>query len=548
MCGIFGLIGYDSKIHEGLSIIEDKFNKGNGRGPENSSFDIVNNQYPYKNNLPCEIICGFHRLAINGYKKDSSEQPIIKNGCLLICNGEIYNWKELSKISGTSCDSGSDCEIIINLYVKYGPSATLQLLDGVFSFLLIDIKKNKFLIARDAYGVRPLFIWKNNTSKLPLLISSELKMGKDLIDTIPVQFKPGSYIYSSFLYGVDLNNHMYSECNSFIDNSSTDIITIREIIKDTLTNAVKKRVDNTDREIACLLSGGLDSSLITALVVNICKENDSAKKIHTWSIGMEGSEDLKYARKVSEYLGTIHHEIKLTEKEFIDAIPHVIYAIESNDTTTVRASVGNYLICKYISEQSDAKVIFNGDGSDEVTGGYLYFHHAPDSIEFDKECRRLLKDIHLFDVLRSDRTISCHGLEARTPFLDRNFVQTYLSISPEIRNHNIDKKCEKYLLRSSFSEMNILPHEVLWRTKEAFSDGVSKSTKSWFEIIQDYASKKFNIKDKKIAEQYYYDKIFKYHYGSSEYTSKIMPYKWMPKFIDAEDSSARTLKIYNTLN
>ena len=259
---------------------------------------------------------------------------------------------------------------------------------------------------------------------------------------------------------------------------------------------------------------------------------------------MEGSEDLRMAKLVADHLGTTHHEIKLDEQEFIDAIPEVIRMIESNDTTTVRASVGNYLICKYIRENSDAKVVFNGDGSDEVAGGYLYFHYAPDSIEFDKECRRLLKDIHLFDVLRSDRTISCHGLEARTPFLDRGFVETYLSIPPNLRNHNKTKTCEKYLIRTAFNEMNILPKEVLWRRKEAFSDGVSKKTKSWFEIIQDFAEEKYNINGKE-AEQRYYDEIFCSYYGDFNYTINIVPYKWMPRFVDASDCSARTLKIYN---
>ena len=535
MCGIFGLFGFDPMEHGSLKIIYNKFIKGANRGPENSVLKKLNNQ---------DIVIGFHRLAINGYKVLTSEQPIQKDGCILICNGEIYNWKKLSSISDTSCDSGSDCEIIINLYLKYGPEQTLQMLDGVFAFILVDLNKNKIFIARDTYGVRPLFIW-NSGNNSPFLVSSEMKTSVDITEYKPRQFQPGNYIYTPITGKVNLSNIPFSTPNSFINSSLTNIVNIKEIIKSTLISAVEKRVDNTDRDIACLLSGGLDSSLITALVVNIYNKKKTSKKIHTWSIGMEGSEDLKYARLVANYLNTEHHEIKLSEQDFINAIPEVIYTIESNDTTSVRASVGNYLICKAIKEQSDAKVIFNGDGSDEVTGGYLYFHYAPDSLAFDKECRRLLTDIHLFDVLRSDRTISCHGLEARTPFLDRSFVQTYLSIPPEIRNHNFkEKKCEKYLLRSSFADMNILPHEVLWRTKEAFSDGVSKSSKSWFEMIQDFASDKYDIKDKKKAEQQYYDEIFQKHYGSIKHNELTMPYKWMPKFIEADDASARTLDIY----
>ena len=541
MCGIFALFGYDKDKHGSLKFIEDKFNRGFGRGPENSIFKEIRicNQ---------TIIIGFHRLAINGYNVDSSEQPIEKNGCILICNGEIYNWKNLSKLSNSECETGSDCEIIIDLYEKYGALQTVQMLDGVFAFLLLDLNNNKYFIARDTYGVRPLFIWEGNDNS-DFLIASEMKMGRNIIKNIPKPFSSGKYIYSSLDKERNLSHISFSEPNSFTNSSLTSIINIKYMIRDSLISAVTKRVDNTDREIACLLSGGLDSSLISALVSNIYKKINIGKKIHTWSIGMEGSEDLKFAKLVSEHIGSIHHEVLLNEDDFIKAIPEVIYAIESNDTTTVRASVGNYLVCKAIKEQSDAKVIFNGDGSDEVTGGYLYFHYAPDSFAFDKECRRLLKDIDLFDVLRSDRTISCHGLEARTPFLDRGFVQSYLSIPSEIRNHNYgEKKCEKYLLRSSFADMNLLPHEVLWRTKEAFSDGISKSTKSWFEMIQDFASNKFNILDKKKAEQYYYDKIFNVYYGDSKENKHTMPYKWMPKFINAEDASARTLGIYKTLN
>lgn len=540
MCGIYGLINYKQKKHGSIKNLESMFIKGSKRGPETSNF----------NKVICdenEILLGFHRLAINGYNKPTSEQPIKKDRCILICNGEIYNWKHLNKLSNSNCNTGSDCEIIIDLYKKYGPRQTLNMLDGVYAFILIDFEKESIFIARDTYGVRPLFKWELKNGSF--LFASEIKMGfKTDIDIRPEPFAPGSYIYSSLKDKYDFSNIIFSQPNSFINSSLDDVVNIRYMIRKTLMTAVEKRVDNTDREIACLLSGGLDSSLITALVVNIYNNLGKGKKIHTWSIGMDGSEDLKYARLVADYLKTEHHEIKLKEDDFINAIPEVIYTIESNDITSIRASVGNYLICKYIKEQSDAKVVFNGDGSDEVTGGYLYFHCAPDSIEFDKECRRLLKDIHLFDVLRSDRTISCHGLEARTPFLDRNFVQTYLSIPCQFRNHNYDeKKCEKHLLRSSFSDMNLLPHEVLWRTKEAFSDGVSKLTKSWFEIIQDYASKKYNINDKKLAEKHYYDTIFSEYFGEISYNKKIIPYKWMPKFIEADDASARTLKIYNNL-
>ena len=249
-----------------------------------------------------------------------------------------------------------------------------------------------------------------------------------------------------------------------------------------------------------------------------------------------------------------------------NAVEDVIYHISSYDTTTVRASIGNYLIGKYISTHSDAKVIFNGDGSDEVAGGYMYMHKAPDSIEFDKECRRLLSNIYSFDVLRSDKSISSHGLEPRTPFLDRSWINYYLSISPDIRNHSKNGQMEKYLIRKSFSKEvygeDLLPHEVLWRSKEAFSDGVSKNDRSLYEILQDKIRDKLNIQTEnermdlsklnlnnhllpQTLEQDYYRSIFERYYSGS---GDILNFFWMPKFVNATDSSARTLDVYKEKN
>ena len=288
-------------------------------------------------------------------------------------------------------------------------------------------------------------------------------------------------------------------------------------------------------------------------------------KLETYSIGLAGSEDLKYAKIVANYLETKHTEIVVTEQDFLDAIPDVIYAIESYDTTTVRASIGNWLLGKYISQNSQAKVIFNGDGSDELTGGYLYMKHAPDCIEFDGECRRLLKDIYMFDVLRSDKSISSHGLEPRTPFLDRTFVQQYMNLPCKLRFPLMQ---EKYLLRRAFLPDEILniqgypllPDAILWRKKEAFSDGVSMHSRSLYEIIQEYTDKLFNnnkntetletdAKNKlgishllpQTSEQYYYRILFESYYGGC---GDILPYFWMPKYVNAKDASARTLESY----
>ena len=275
----------------------------------------------------------------------------------------------------------------------------------------------------------------------------------------------------------------------------------------------------------------------------IKQPNKNGSKIETYSIGLPDSEDIKYARIVADYIGSKHTEIIVSEQDMLDAIPEVIVAIESYDTTSVRASIGNYLIGKYIKTHSEAKVIFNGDGSDELCGGYLYMSSCPDSIEYDKETLRLLNDIYLFDVLRSDKSISSHGLEPRTPFLDKAFVNYYLSIPLDFRNHNLSGKMEKYLLRMAFEESKLLPPEILWRKKEAFSDGVSNKGKSLFTIIQDYTATKITDTslNQKEKEKKYYKDIFDAAYPNQ---SHIVPYFWMPKYINSDDPSARTLTSY----
>lgn len=533
MCGITAL--FNAHYYNQKDIIEF-FNNGKPRGPEFTSHKIIN-----------DIFLGFHRLAINGLDEESN-QPLSlpQNKCYLICNGEIYNWKELRNLLDSEIlyKSNSDCEIILHLYIKYGIEHTLQLLDGVFSFVLLDNQNPdcpKAYIARDPYGVRPLFFISNQSNVIGF--ASEIKMLHGLnkySNQIFEQFSPGTFWELKkdkmwTIQTIDKFAGPLSFTNSYITGNN-----VYDIIKTSLIAAVAKRVDNTDREIACLLSGGLDSSLITAIVANLLPD---ASKLNTWSIGMKGSEDLKYAKIVANHLGTNHHEIILSEEEFLEAIPSVIYAIESYDTTTVRASVGNWLISKFIREQSNAKVVFNGDGSDEVTGGYMYFHLAPNEIEFDKECRRLLSNIHYFDVLRSDRSISSHGLEARTPFLDRNFVDTYLSIPRHLRYHPGNKQPEKFLLRQAFNDTNLLPKEVLWRTKEAFSDGVSKQTRSWFEIIQEHALQHVDEQNPKHAEKIWYKNLFNSFYKGCD---NVIPYLWMPNYVDADDASARTLDIYKT--
>ncbi len=503
MCGIFAIIG--SGEAQSLS-----YEKGKARGPEQSVFKTVS----------FGVHFGFHRLAINGFANELSSQPIKIDDCTVICNGEIYNWTTLHEQIRVPNITGSDCEIIIHMYKRFGIEEMLLQLDGVFAFALHDSTRAKTFIARDPYGIRPLF---QGCVKSSDVYASELKMlclSDTLVSNIS-QFPPGyfkcvednkwtRYFYPSF-----------SKCNGSYEDA-------KALVRCALVSAVRKRVQNTDREIGCLLSGGLDSSLISALV-----SGEKKARIHTWSIGMPNSPDLFHASIVSKHLNSYHHCIELQKEDFISALPEVIRTIESYDVTTVRASVGNWLIGKYIKQMTEQKVIFNGDGADEVCGGYLYLKNAPSDIDFEKDCRRLLNEIHFFDVLRCDRSISSHGLEPRTPFLDKSFVQTYFSI-PIVYRRSSDK-LEKKLLRDAFEGM--LPDSVLYRRKEAFSDGVSSNEDSWFSILQTHIKNTYEM-----TEAEYYKTIFEETYKNQ---SHVIPHLWMPKFVDATDPSARTLEVYN---
>lgn len=558
MCGIFALINSNADSQINMDMIIDVFNKGKNRGPESSKLLVYSNK---------DFLLGFHRLAINGLNEESN-QPLVLNGIELICNGEIYNYKHLYKYMNITPETGSDCEVIIHLYLKYGMEQTLVMLDGEFAFVLYDNRESKLFAARDPYGVRPLYKLVN-TGSLDTCVegfASELKMMEPFYNLNTTnsylnQFQPGTY--SMLSYNSDkkwvsiISNQPY-----FIPTFPTNKI-VRTLvypkISDALYTAVFKRCETTERPVACLLSGGLDSSLIAALVSQYFKTFKSTEeRVETYSIGLENSEDIKYARIVAKYIGSKHTEIIVTEQEMFNAIPEVIRAIESYDTTTVRASIGNYLIGKYIASNSQAKVIFNGDGSDELFGGYLYMNKCPDDIEFDKETRRLLKDIHMFDVLRCDKSISSNGLEPRTAFLDRNFVNTILALNPFYRNHKNFNEAEKYLLRNSFKKdfytdcfgRQILPDEILFRRKEAFSDGVSSHGRSLFTILQEFIAKHYDESEPMDGEYYnpcielekrYYKEIFDKAFPNCAH---ILPYFWMPRYTNASDPSARTLDVY----
>ena len=565
MCGIFGLINYNQY---NIKKQYNSFLKGKPRGPEFSILKKYNN-----------VAIGFHRLAINGLNNESN-QPFEINNVVLVCNGEIYNYKELAKDNNIELQTDSDCEIILHLYLLYGVEYTLNLLDGVFSFSIYDKNTEQVILARDPYGVRPLYFYFEYNV---LGFASELKSLYNLCvyKNNIYNFLPGNYMIINNTKFINYACFKYcyfpfkSDEFKIITNELTNITYPMDLsayskIYDHICSAVKKRViGTTDRPIACLLSGGLDSSLICALVNKYNKILNPESQLKTFCIGLEGSEDLKYAKIVADHINSDHHEIVVSEDDFFNVIPEVIKTIESYDTTTVRASVGNYLVSKYIKEHTNCKVIFNGDGADELMGGYLYMKKAPNAHEFDRETKRLLQDIYMYDVLRSDKSISSNGLEPRTPFLDRSWVEYFLTIDKNVRYNTTKNNCEKFLIRKAVDlmEPQLVPKNILWRTKEAFSDGVSSLNKSWFEIIQEKIDE-LCVNDKKLdndlkvltktynnfplsnntiktKEQAYYRYYYNKYY---ENTDHLIPYYWMPKYIEADDASARTLNVYNENN
>jgi asparagine synthase (glutamine-hydrolysing) len=473
-------------------------------------------------------------------------QPMRRGEVVWVCNGEIYNWKALATQYGLSNTSGSDCEIIGELYERFCEldipmEEFFRALDGVFAIVIFDATRSQFIIGRDPYGVRPLYTCSNGEN---VFYGSEMKSLIGLGGT-PKPFLPGHYqrLYTNRPTEGWANFIQYHHVPFLANPSLRNEDQAKLAVAYALTDAVKKRMMTDRSDIAVTLSGGLDSSLIAALVAKELKQQGKPPP-QTFSIGMKGSTDLFYARKVADWIGSDHTEIVLTPEDFFTAIPEVIRDIESFDTTTVRASVGNWLVAKAIRENSDCKIVFNGDGSDEVWGSYLYFNGAPSDHAFEAEVTRLLTDIHLFDVLRSDRSISSHGLEPRTPFLDKQFVAVARSVPTELRRPIRGVRPEKWLLREAFKDSGLLPSDVLWRQKEAFSDGVSGTEKSWYQITQEMALEKVGGGVKE-PEKFYYRSIYDSYYGSHTATVNV-PYFWMPRWSPgATDPSARTLAIYS---
>ena len=564
MCGIWCRIGCNTDPQDPRPWVKQLV----ARGPEGTRIT----------NITDKVTFAFTRLAINGLT-EGGMQPFTRGSISWVCNGEIYNAKSLEKSLGME-GGGSDCECIGKLYLRHRNDLVsfARALDGVFAIALYDDEMKRLVVLRDPFGVRPLFIGMRpnmstsyaqiNNIPVPMykgtydtfVFASELKALVPYFEHVTT-FYPGTiqtYDVNTMVMTSDLRYHnlgwmlnpLYSDANP------AGIIQAKEALRFALEQAVKKRL-LTERPIACLLSGGLDSSLIASLLQKNLRDLN-LPPLKTFSIGFEGSSDLKHAQIVAKWIGSDHTEIKMTPDEFFDAIPTVIKAIESYDTTTVRASTGNYLVAKKISELTDCKVVFNGDGSDELFGGYLYFNNAPNDEAFQSECERLLNNIHSFDVLRSDRSISANGLEARTPFLDKQFVSVVRSIQPKYLRPIPGKQIEKYMLRCAFDDDVTLPPEVLWRRKEAFSDGVSSPEKAWFQEIQervlrlvpdDWMEKSILSYSHhmlpKTPEEYYYRLLFTASYGISTIRTTV-PYRWMPKWCpETNDPSARTLQIYS---
>jgi len=502
MCGIWAFLGQsDDHVADFEACVEAL----SLRGPEYLSIQSITR----------EVVLGFTRLAINGLSP-AGNQPLESDGIFVICNGEIYNYKTLASRWNIPYDENdSDCVVLSPLFRMLSENMTslCRTLDGVFAMVLVDTKRNHVYVARDPYGVRPLFEGRLGSA---YMWSSEMKgMHSECTDVRP--FPPGTWQCHDMSTGRLLLSHRYHDIPS-VSISALDEQTAKHCLRDSVIQAVRKRL-LSDRPIGALLSGGVDSSLVAAIVAR----EISPKKLQTFSIGFAGSPDLKYARMVADKIKSIHHEIVVTEEDFRSAVPDVVHAIESYDITTVRASVGNWLVGKYIKEHTDCKVVFNGDGSDEIGGGYKYMRFAPSDEAFDFETERLLSEIHLFDVLRSDRCMAAHGLEARTPFLDKQVVAVWKSAPVEFRRPST-LRMEKNLLRDAFVYDYYLPADVLWRKKEAFSDGVSaEGSKPWYA---------------RPDEAVYYRILFMKHYG---FWNSVIPHLWMPRWVNANDPSARSL-------
>lgn len=501
MCGIFALFGEEVEVSSYLL---------SHRGPDD---------YRSKTLGKCRM--DFYRLAINDLT-DAGMQPFRKNNEMLVCNGEIYNHREFR--TGEEL-SKSDCEVLIPMIKDFGIMRTLDNINGDFAFVWTN--GSRIMAARDPVGVRPLFYTRYAENSIAF--ASEVKALLFLNSEIHI-FPPGHF-YDSYINDFVCYHSGYWHVNKYIKTRH------HEQIKNTLERAVHERIENTERDIGFLLSGGLDSSLIASIATR------KLGKIRTFSIGLDGSPDLEAARKVAKYLDTDHTEVKFTVQEGIAHINDVIHSLESYDTTTVRASTPMWLLCKYIKQHTPCRYIFSGEGSDEILGGYLYFHNASNVEEFACENMRRLRLIHQFDGLRADRCAGAHGLDLVVPFLDKYFIDTCMSVNQTLK---IDK-IEKRILREAFE--GYLPDEILWRQKDGMSDAVGTN---WVDEIKKYAedevddtlyretrAKTRGYNTPLTKEEAMYRNIFWKMYGKDN--DHLISEIWRPRWTSITDPSARLL-------
>ena len=522
MCSIMGYIG------SGLSYEEFKsgFDRTISRGPDMSKIVKLNNG-----------LLGFHRLAIMGLT-DKGMQPFAYKNNMPVCNGEIYGFSpikdELTK-KGYTFESDSDCEILLPLYEQYGTDMFSKL-DAEFALIIYDSDSESLIAARDPIGIRPLYYGYDADGGI--LFASEPKNLVGLADKI-MPFPPGHYYKDGEFICYNNISAPQTVCYDGVEDACLKI-------REKLVKGVEKRLD-ADAKVGFLLSGGLDSSLVCAIAA---KKSD--KPIKTFAIGMsEDAIDLKYAKQVADYIGSDHKEIYMTPDEVIDSLDGLIKLLGTFDITTIRASMGMYLICKAIHEQTDIRVLLTGEISDELFG-YKYTDFAPSAEAFQEEAQKRVRELHMYDVLRADRCISVNSLEARVPFGDLSFVKYVMALDPNIKLNTYGKG--KYLLRHAFEGMDYLPDEILWREKAAFSDAVGHSM---VDYLKEYAETKYSDEEfeegcKKYSharpftkESLLYRDIFEKYYPDE---SQMIVDFWMPnkswEGCNVNDPSARVLSNY----
>ena len=521
MCSIMGYLGTSISMEE----FKKHFDETISRGPDMQK--IVE--------IESGGIIGFERLSIMGLTKEGM-QPFKLNNNLLVCNGEIYCFRPIrERLSETyHFMSTSDCEILLPLYEEKGVEMFKEL-DAEFACIIYDAKKGSIVAARDPIGIRPLFYGYTEAGEI--VFASEAKNLVGLVGKV-MPFPPGHYyIDGKFVCYRDM-----TEVKTVVDD---DLEIICGNIHDKLVEGIRKRLD-ADAPLGFLLSGGLDSSLVCAVSAKILKE-----PIKTFAIGMSTDAiDLKYAKEVADFIGSNHQEIIITKEDVINALPDVVHLLGTFDITTIRASIGMYLVCKAIHEQTDVRVLLTGEISDELFG-YKYTDFAPNAEEFQKEAAKRIRELYMYDVLRADRCFSVNSLEARVPFGDLDFVQYVMSINPEKKMNVYGKG--KYLLRHAF-EGDYLPEDILMREKAAFSDAVGHSM---VDYLKAYAEEKYTDEEfEKLSAKYTHAKPFtkesllyrelfeSFYPGQGE---MIVDF-WMPnkswEGCDVNDPSARVLSNY----